>query len=329
MDRENWIEFLNIITMDDENIEKFKKLYGEGKRIGGNTFPETLLSFSMVIPETSRNDADSDWADKTNQNIWFWREMRFPEDNPEPEEFPEIEGINDIKIAPSQHPVSEMIGKALEQWRTDNWGTPSDVLYGGDEEAFYGENDGPCIRTLDVLFKGKFPFYTYGRPPFKVYEKMAADGLVFNIKWHSPFEYDEWVIGKGQVVEGRFQYHAGPITGDEIMSIESLANKFIKDPKNGPNDKPTIVVKNREHLDQLLKELQENIKTNLYMQGKFSLINKVSGNTIILNNVLDLNFLDVTNVTDLSNLSEYLDVSPCPDNGWFCKIKLDTSKWKK
>jgi len=64
----------------------------------------------------------------------------------------------------------------------------------------------------------------------------------------------------------------------------------------------------------------------LYMQGKFSLINKVSGNTIILNNVLDLNFLDVTNVTDLSNLSEYLDVSPFPDNGWFCKIKLDTSK---
>ena len=66
MDRENWIEFLNIITMDDENIEKFKKLYGEGKHIGGNTFPETLLSFSMVIPETSRNDADSDWVIHSN-----------------------------------------------------------------------------------------------------------------------------------------------------------------------------------------------------------------------------------------------------------------------
>ena len=208
MDRENWIEFSNIITMDDENIEKFKKLYGEGKRIGGNTFPETLLSFSMVIPETSRNDADSDWADKTNQNVWFWREMRFPEDNPEPEE------IGGITIIPGQYPVSEMIGKALEQWRLDNWGTPSDVLYGGDEEAFYGENDGPCIRTLDVLFKGKFPFYTYGRPPFKVYEKMAADGLVFKVRWSSS-AWDEWTIGKGKVEDGRFQYHAGPITSDE------------------------------------------------------------------------------------------------------------------
>ena len=55
----------------------------------------------------------------------------------------------------------------------------------------------------------------------------------------------------------------------------------------------------------------------------------IEENTITLSNVLDLNFLDVSNVTDLSNLSEYLDVSPCPDNGWFCKIKLDTSKWKK
>ena len=323
MDRENWIEFLNIITMDDENIEKFKKLYGEGERIGGNTFPETLLSFSMVIPETSRNDADSDWADKTNQNVWFWREMRFPEDNPEPEEF------NGVKIAPDQHPVSEMIGKALEQWRTDNWGTPSDVLYGGDEEAFYGENDGPCIRTLDVLFKGKFPFYTYGRPPFKVYEKMAADGLVFEIRWWCDQAYDEWFTGKGQVEKGRFQYHVGPMTGDENLQMQLVAHDFLDCSEEDTDNQKRIVVKNREHLDQLLKELQRYVKTNLYMQGKFSLINKVSGNTIILNKVLDLNFLDVTNVTDLSNLSEYLDVSPCPDNGWFCKIKLDTSKWKK
>lgn len=332
MDRENWIEFLNIITMDDENIEKFKKLYGEGKRIdrecvwlldegGTYKYSVTFFSFSMVIPEPTKDESDANWFDKTKQDVWVWRYMRFPEDNSETEEIPEIEGINDIKIAPSRYPVSEMIGNALEQWRIDNWGTPSDVLYDDCEE--------PMEPTLDGLLKGEFPFYTFGRPPFKVYEKMATDGLVFNIKWHSPFEYDEWVTGKGQVVEGRFQYHAGPITGDEIMSIESLANKFIKDSKNGPNDKPTIVVKNREHLDQLLEELQEDIKTNLYMQGKFSLINKVSGNTIILNNVLDLNFLDVSNVTDLSNLSEYLDVSPCPDNGWFCKIKLDTSKWKK
>lgn len=297
MDRENWIEFLNIITMDDENIEKFKKLYGEGEQhLICEVLVDTKISFSMIIPEPAKNGSDKNWVDNSRQDIWSFRHFA-EEEKPEP------------------------VGRELEIWRYENWGTPSNLLYDSLE--------GPDIRSLEGLLKGEYGFYTFGKPPFKVYEKMAADGLVFSIKWYSPYEYDEWVIGKGQVVEGRFQYHAGPITGDEIMSIESLAHKFITDPKNGPNNKPTIVVKNREHLDQLLEELRENIKTNLYMQGKFSLINKISGNTIILNSVLNLNFLDITNVSDLSNLSEYLDVSPCPDNGWFCKIKLDTSKWKK
>lgn len=297
MDRENWIEFSNIITMDDENIEKFKKLYGEGEQhLICEVLVDTKISFSTIIPEPAKNGSDKNWVDNSRQDIWSFRHFA-EEEKPEP------------------------VGRELEIWRYENWGTPSDLLYDSLE--------GPDIRSLEGLLKGEYGFYTFGKPPFKVYEKMAADGLVFEIRWWCDQAYDEWFTGKGQVEKGRFQYHVGPMTGDEIMSIESLAHKFITDPKNGPNDKPTIVVKNREHLDQLLEELQENIKTNLYMQGKFSLINKISGNTIILNSVLNLNFLDVTNVTDLSNLSEYLDVSPCPDNGWFCRIKLDTSKWKK
>ena len=39
----NMLEFANIIKMDDENIEKFKKLYGEGR-----------LSFSQIIPEDQK-----------------------------------------------------------------------------------------------------------------------------------------------------------------------------------------------------------------------------------------------------------------------------------
>ena len=65
MDEENWVEFSNVIKMDDENIEKFKKLYGEGRRLTASSETslfETLLSFSQIIPEPSRDDADSNWA---------------------------------------------------------------------------------------------------------------------------------------------------------------------------------------------------------------------------------------------------------------------------
>ena len=90
-----------------------------------------------------------------------------------------------------------MIGNALKSWRMDHWETLSDVLYDGCEE--------PYIRTLDGLLKGEYPFYTFSKPPIKIYEKMAADGLVFDVKWKSRAS-DEWAIGKGQAAEGRFQY---------------------------------------------------------------------------------------------------------------------------
>jgi hypothetical protein len=103
----------------------------------------------------------------------------------------------------------DVIGNAIKTWRMDNWGTTSDVLYDGNEEPF--------IRTLDGLLKGEFPFYTFGKPPIKVYEKMAADGLVFETNWLS-HAIDEWASGKGQVVDGRFQYQTSPMTYSQIPS---------------------------------------------------------------------------------------------------------------
>lgn len=41
-------EFRNIIMMDDENIEKFKKLYGVDRRNGRDAFLETLFSFYFI-----------------------------------------------------------------------------------------------------------------------------------------------------------------------------------------------------------------------------------------------------------------------------------------
>ena len=292
MDRENWIEFLNIITMDDENIEKFKKLYGEGEQhLICEVLVDTKISFSTIIPEPAKNGSDKNWVDNSRQDIWSFRHFA-EEEKPEP------------------------VGRELEIWRYENWGTPSDLLYDSLE--------GPDIRSLEGLLKGEYGFYTFEKPPFKVYEKMAADGLVFEIRWWCDQAYDEWFTGKGQVEKGRFQYHVGPMTGDENLQMQLVAHDFLDCSEEDTGDQKRIIVKNREHLDQLLKELQRYVKTNLYMQRKI-----IEEHTITLSNVLDLNFLDVSNVTDLSNLSEYLDVSPCPDNGWFCKIKLDTSKWKK
>ena len=109
--------------------------------------------------------------------------------------------------------------------------------------------------------------------------------------------------------------------------IKAILNvlRRVKDKDN----RTTIVAKNREHLDQLIQYVQEFLKRNLYTQGIFSLISEISKNTIILDKVLDLNFIDVSNVTDMSNLFANLDISPFPEKGWFCKIKLDISKWNR
>lgn len=149
----NMLEFANIIKMDDENIEKFKKLYGEGR-----------LSFSQIIPEVQKNEADEEWFDNSQQDASIFRDEK-----------------------------SEPIGKTLATWRLDNWGTPSDLLY----------EKGPSLQTLEGLLKGEYEFFTRCRPPLEIYKKMAADGLVFEISWRSD-DGDLWASGKGVVVKGKF-----------------------------------------------------------------------------------------------------------------------------
>ena len=147
----NMLEFANIIKMDDENIEKFKKLYGEGR-----------LSFSQIIPEDQKNETDEEWFDNSQQDASIFRDKE-----------------------------SEPVGKNLARWRLDNWGTPSDLLY----------EKGSSLQTLKGLLKGEYEFFTRCRPPIGIYEKMAADGLVFETEWRSDAD-DEWAVGKGLVVKG-------------------------------------------------------------------------------------------------------------------------------
>lgn len=138
------------------------------------------------------------------------------------------------------------------------------------------------------MLKVEYEFYTLCQPPIEIYKKMAADGLVFKVIWGADV-WDEWAVGEGQAVDGQFQYHAGPITGSEKRSLVSVAHNFVESEESS-DDISTIGVTSREHLDQLLKELQENIKTNLGLLGRLDIIKKVEGNTVILDPVLDLNF---------------------------------------
>ena len=307
------VEFLNTITMDHENIEKFKKLYGYDRQDGKRTFFDTLFSFSRIIPEPIRDDADKNWVDNSERDIWtFWRSKEGAEnETPEP-----------------------LVGRELEIWRYDNWGTPSEAMYDSNEEPFgcdlWGyvlKEDSVIPPPLDGLLKGEYGFYTLCKPPIEIYKKMAMDGLVFKVSWHSDSQ-DEWVIGDGLVEEGTFQYHKGPMTGEEREQLNLVAHSIFLDPEDGPDYHPTIFVKNREHLDQLIRQLQDYLKNRLDLFGTFGLIKNVEGNTIALNCLLDLNFFSISSdVTDLSNLFADFDVSPCPEKGWFCKIKLDISRW--
>lgn len=87
-----------------------------------------------------------------------------------------------------------------------------------------------------------------------------------------------------------------------------------------------ISVRDREHLDVLI----EYVLKNAQMEARWiplSEVPKISENVIDLGVTIDLNFLDVSKVTDMSGLFKDFDVSPHPEKGWFCKIHLDISKW--
>ena len=87
-----------------------------------------------------------------------------------------------------------------------------------------------------------------------------------------------------------------------------------------------ISVRNREHLDVLIEYVLKSAQTEARWIP-LSEVSKISENVVDLGVTIDLNFLDVSKVTDMSGLFRDFDVSPHPEKGWFCKIHLDISKW--
>ncbi len=278
-------DFQNYITMDDENIRKFKNLYGESG-----------FSFSMIIRESPDKNTSEYWIDRTSQN--YCREIYRGE-----------------------------LGRYLAEWRYENWGTPSDAFFSGSK-----------LEAEDVV-SGKNSFGTDALPPFKIYRKMAEDGLVFEIKWKSE-AHSRWASGSGQVVNGRFQYKKAMIMGKEKRTVKEKVEELFR---RIPHEKPSLIVRNREHLDELIAYLQRLIKKKIVAfletceafskkeltveraEVDFSYVEK---NVFQLNKTLDLNFLDVSRVTDMSYLFKGFDFLGNYHNFKYrCQIKIDISRW--
>lgn len=144
------MEVKNYITMDDENIEKFKQLYGKNIVYGEKT------EFDNEVP------------------VLFTLSM----------------------ITPNR----------------EEWGSDSDAFDDMGEQFYCGLTD---------MLKGEFDFRTANQPPLKLYEKMASDGLVFEISWEAD-NLDETGIGKGLVIDGHFLYGVDfEATLAEMRSLEA------------------------------------------------------------------------------------------------------------
>ena len=97
-------------------------------------------------------------------------------------------------------------------------------------------------------------------------------------------------------------------------------------PDGGNPAVKTIAVRNRKHLDALIEYVRNEARAAI---GKECLccISEINGNVVDFGVTIDLNFWDVSKVTDMSGLFRGFDVSPAPEEGWYCKIRLDISEW--
>ncbi len=87
-----------------------------------------------------------------------------------------------------------------------------------------------------------------------------------------------------------------------------------------------IAVRDREHLDALLDHVQNFVAGDTELM-QLRNIAGIKGNVVDLGITLDLNFLDVSKVTDMSGLFKDFDVSSTPEKNWHYKIHLDISQW--
>ena len=87
-----------------------------------------------------------------------------------------------------------------------------------------------------------------------------------------------------------------------------------------------IAVRDREHLDTLLGHVQEFILGDTECMP-LRRIAGINGNVVDFGVTIDLNFLDVSRVTDMSFLFKGFDFLANNSYKCRCRIKLDISRW--
>ncbi len=85
-------------------------------------------------------------------------------------------------------------------------------------------------------------------------------------------------------------------------------------------------MRDREHLDALLGYVQVFLRVEIGGMPCRRIMG-IDGNVVDLGIEIDLNFLDVSKVTDMSGFFKDFDVSPSPEKGWHCRICLNIDYW--
>lgn len=123
---------------------------------------------------------------------------------------------------------------------------------------------------------------------------------------------------------------------ERIYRMDSLNRELFEDiysavldsvfKKRPREEEKKIAVRDREHLDALLGYAQAFLWVEIGGMP-FHRIRKIDGKVVDLGIEINLNFLDVSRVTDMSDIFKNFDVSPCPEKGWRCKVRLNIDGW--
>ena len=139
----------------------------------------------------------------------------------------------------------------------------------------------------------------------------------------------EYAVSKGLDWSSNKRLDCRWMITDPLVRKLFESNREVLDSAFGNSthdEEKTIAVRDREHLDALLGYLQVFLMVvigGMTCEG----IVRIEGKVVMLGLEIDLDFLDVSRVTDMSGLFKDFDVSPSPEKDWHYKIRLDISAW--
>ena len=140
----------------------------------------------------------------------------------------------------------------------------------------------------------------------------------------------EYAVSKGLDWSSNKRLHfRWEFTDRYVRKLFESSHSEVRDSAFGngtPDEEKTIAVRDRDHLDALLGYVQVFLMVVIGGMTCDGIVG-IEGNVVMLGLEIDLNFLDVSKVTDMSGLFRDFDISPTPEKNWHYKIRLDISQW--